>query len=118
MIDVKAAREAYNQGVIEDVMWIRRDYNLADAMTKSNILPQLIKVMETGKIEYEIEQSVQRQLDNPITQGETNEQQEENSEIEDNQQREENPEKENQQREENPEKEENSEKRENSECEK
>ena len=34
MIDVKAAREAYNQGIIEDVMWIRRDYNLADAMTK------------------------------------------------------------------------------------
>lgn len=65
MIDVKDSREACNDGIVENVIWIRRNYNLADAMTKTSIVPQSIKVMKTGKIEYEIDQSVKRQLDRP-----------------------------------------------------
>lgn len=60
MIDIKAAREAYNEGTINDVVWIRRDYNLADAMTKYKILPQLVEFLQTGKVRYEVEQSVLR----------------------------------------------------------
>ena len=32
-------------------------------MTKASILPQLVEVMKTGKIHYEIEQSVERSID-------------------------------------------------------
>ena len=60
MIDIKAAREAYNEGTINDVIWIRRDYNLADAMTKYKIQPQLVEFLQTGKVKYEEEQSVLR----------------------------------------------------------
>lgn len=34
-MDVKAAREAYNDETIDDIVWIRRKYNLAGAMTKA-----------------------------------------------------------------------------------
>lgn len=57
MIDVKASREAYNDGIVEDSIWIRRSYNLTNVMTKTSILAQLLDVIETGNIEYEIEQS-------------------------------------------------------------
>ena len=67
MIDVKEAREAYNRGIVEDVIWIGRNFNIADAMTKATNQPLLAEVMKTGKTHYEIEQSVQRQVeqDNP-----------------------------------------------------
>ena len=58
MIDIKAARQAYNEGIISDIIWIWGDYNLGDAMTKANVMPLLVEVMKTGKIKYEIEQSV------------------------------------------------------------
>lgn len=54
MIDIKAAREAYNEVIINDLIWIRMDYNLADTMKKSKVLPQLVAVMKTGKTKYEV----------------------------------------------------------------
>lgn len=54
LIDFRASREGHNDGIVEDVMWIRRNYKLADGTTRTSILPQFIKVMETGKIKYEI----------------------------------------------------------------
>lgn len=42
MIDVKAAREVYRDGVINDVVWIKRTYNLADSTGKATILRQLV----------------------------------------------------------------------------
>ena len=62
MIDIKAAREAYNQGIIDDIIWIRRQFNLADAMTKPSILPELVQALETGKLHYEVEQSITRNM--------------------------------------------------------
>lgn len=38
MIDVKAEREALNDGIIGGMIWIRRKYNLGDAMTKAAVL--------------------------------------------------------------------------------
>lgn len=34
IVDIKAAREAYNEVIIDDIIRIRRNYNLADAITK------------------------------------------------------------------------------------
>lgn len=34
MIDIKAAREAHNEDIIDDIIWKRRKYNVAEAMTK------------------------------------------------------------------------------------
>lgn len=39
MIDIKAAREAYNEVIGDNIIWIRRNYNLVDAMTKSGYQP-------------------------------------------------------------------------------
>lgn len=50
MIDVKAAREAYNEGIIDDVIWILRKYNLADAMKKASIVPELVEELQNNWI--------------------------------------------------------------------
>ena len=53
-------RMVNDEGTINDVIWIRRDFNLADAMTKYKIQPQLVEFLQTGKVKYEVEQSVLR----------------------------------------------------------
>ena len=58
MIDIKAAREAYNEDIIDSVTWIRRQYNLADAMTKPAINNELTKALDNGTVVYEIENSI------------------------------------------------------------
>lgn len=64
MIGKHDAREAYDDGIIDEVVWIRRKYNLADStcMTKATILQQLVEMMETEKRNYEIERSVHRNI--------------------------------------------------------
>lgn len=42
MIDVKAPRESFNGGIINDLVWITRKYILPSSMTKVTILPQLV----------------------------------------------------------------------------
>lgn len=42
MVDVKAAKEAYYDEIINAIVWIRRKFNLVDGMTKADILPELI----------------------------------------------------------------------------
>lgn len=39
IIDIKAGMESYNEVIINDVIRIRREYNLEDAMTKASVLP-------------------------------------------------------------------------------
>ena len=65
MIDIKAAREAYNEGIIEDIVWIRRQFNLAHAMTKAQINQDLVKALNTRKIKYEVEQCDKREVSKP-----------------------------------------------------
>lgn len=38
MVYVRAAREAYKDGIIDNMIWIRIKYNLADELTKAAIL--------------------------------------------------------------------------------
>lgn len=47
-IDVKVILEAYNQGIVEDDICFVINYNLANAMTKTSILPKFVEAMETG----------------------------------------------------------------------
>lgn len=42
MVDLKAAREAYNKFIIDYVKLIRRKFNFADAMTKDSVLREFI----------------------------------------------------------------------------
>lgn len=65
MIGIKARHGANSEGNINDVIWIRRDYNLANGMKKSKVLPQRIDVMKTGKLEYEAEWSVNSNITGP-----------------------------------------------------
>ena len=62
MIDIKTERDAYKEGIINDVLWNRIEYNLADAVTKYSILPQIVELLQTGTVKYEVEQSVLRTL--------------------------------------------------------
>lgn len=39
MTNVKAARKVYNEGIVDDFIWIRRKFNLSESMTKAAILP-------------------------------------------------------------------------------
>lgn len=41
-IDVKPGRESYDEDIVEDIIWIRRNYKSEDPMTKASILSQLI----------------------------------------------------------------------------
>lgn len=62
MINIKAAREAYNEGIVENIIWIRRNYNLsdalADAMTKSGISTEFLDAIRKVKIHFEVERSI------------------------------------------------------------
>lgn len=49
-IYIKASRESYNDGIVNDIIWIRREHSLADAMTKHTILPRLVKFLQPGKV--------------------------------------------------------------------
>lgn len=61
IIDVKAAREAYNDGIIDDIIWIRRKYNPGGAMAKAAILSESIAAVK-NQLHFEVEQSVKRPI--------------------------------------------------------
>lgn len=48
IIYIKAAREAYSEVIVIDIMWIRREYNKSYAMNNHTILPQLVACLQTG----------------------------------------------------------------------
>lgn len=60
MIDVRATREAYDTEVIDNLVWIRRVFNLADPLTKLDNRDMMKMFMESGQIEYEVEKYVVR----------------------------------------------------------
>lgn len=55
MIDIKATTEAYNNDNIDSMIWIRRKFNLVDAMAKSEINNDLVQAMDNRTIHFEIE---------------------------------------------------------------
>lgn len=50
MIDIREDREAYNDESIDDIIWIRPKFNLADAMTKPVINNALLNTFNTGRL--------------------------------------------------------------------
>lgn len=60
MIDVKDEREAYNEGIIDDVMCIRMKFNLADEMTKTAIVPGFVEAYSKKTLHYDVGKSVSR----------------------------------------------------------
>lgn len=61
MIDIKATKDAYDNDVINELGCIRRDHNLADAMTKNHVNGAMRRFMATGEVHYEAEQFVVRE---------------------------------------------------------
>lgn len=51
-VDIKSTREAYNEEIIDDNIWILQKFNLADAMTKPAINSELLKTLDPGKLYY------------------------------------------------------------------
>lgn len=52
MMGIQEALGAYNQGLIDDVVWVRRLYNLVDAINTAGMFLQLLHMTETGNIHY------------------------------------------------------------------
>lgn len=57
MLEVRATRQAYDDDVINDLGWIRREYN-ADSLTKIEVNQAMMKFMMTGVIDFVVEQFV------------------------------------------------------------
>lgn len=60
LMDTTAAREAYNERIVDDIIWIRRKFNTADSMMKPAIPSDLVHAVQKRKIHYEIEQSIKK----------------------------------------------------------
>lgn len=58
MRHVKAAREAYNGGIIDDILWIYEKFQQEDEMTKEDLLPEFVIAFLKNKFHDEVEQSV------------------------------------------------------------
>lgn len=56
MIDMKAKREAYDRNKIANISWIRTRSNTADGHTKLGQCPYLDDLLNTGKIDLDVEQ--------------------------------------------------------------
>lgn len=52
----QVTREAYDYSVIKELSWIRREHNLADALTKIKINEAMRNIMNMGIVHYESEQ--------------------------------------------------------------
>lgn len=60
MIDIQATHEAYDEDVISELGWIRREHNLADALTKLQINDAMRSFINTGQVYYTAKQFVIR----------------------------------------------------------
>lgn len=58
MIDIKATRVEYNDVIIDDIIWIRRNLNLAGIMTGAAILREIVIPIEIYPLKYEQQQLV------------------------------------------------------------
>ena len=60
MIDIMCLRQAYERREIAEVKWIRGESNPADSMTKSKASSALKQLIDTNKIQLEVEEWVER----------------------------------------------------------
>lgn len=60
MVDIAAAREAYNDSTISNIGLIRSQYNIADALTKDGGNDALLTFLRESKISHPVEQYILR----------------------------------------------------------
>ena len=60
MVDLMCLRQSYERREITEIMWIDRDSNPADAMTKSNACSALRELIDTNKVNIKVTQWVER----------------------------------------------------------
>lgn len=58
MIDIKAFIQAYNDEIINDIIWMRRNFNLADVRTEIATKHELIQALDRESLHYEIQNSI------------------------------------------------------------
>lgn len=46
MIDIKGAREANDEGISNEIIWIHRNYNISNAMTKATVFSEFVEVLK------------------------------------------------------------------------
>lgn len=71
MIDIRAAREAYESQEISDVGWIRGSDNPADGLTKPGRCEALENILDRGLVNIPVQQWVVRTALNKTSSGET-----------------------------------------------
>lgn len=62
MIEIKSASEYHYDGIIDDIIWVRKELDLAGAMTKPINLSMLFEYFREQKPHYEIEESITREI--------------------------------------------------------
>lgn len=62
MLVINQVRKENNEVIIDDLIWIRRAYNLTYEITNAIILLKMVGMMEDGKLSYEVEQLVTRTI--------------------------------------------------------
>ena len=60
MIDIMAIRQSYERREIAEIMWITRESNPADAMTKHSSNTALERIVDTNKIDIQAAAWVER----------------------------------------------------------
>ncbi|KHJ30929.1 hypothetical protein EV44_g4216 [Erysiphe necator] len=60
MVDILCLRQSYERREITEILWIKGEKNLADAMTKAKACDALQKLIETNKLDIELEGWVER----------------------------------------------------------
>lgn len=61
----KIGKKAYNEGIIDDIIWLRRKFNIADTMTKLVILSEFFEALYQTNLHSEKEESVNRTILTP-----------------------------------------------------
>lgn len=60
MIDLSCVKNAYDNEEIDDLYFIRSEFNIADALRKKETVSNLTQVTKNGIINYPVEQWHQR----------------------------------------------------------
>ena len=70
MVDLLCLRQSYERREITEILWIKGEKNPADAMTKAKACDALQKLIETNKLDIELDGWVERQDQNIICKNE------------------------------------------------
>lgn len=58
MTGIRVSKEAYNDQIVDFIIWIRPKFNQADTMTKTGINAECRRALKDGKLRYEVENSI------------------------------------------------------------